>query len=379
MGPRFPLLVAALGSCLLPALGCLWCDQRVVEALKSLETDYLPDHLGAEHHKHLMEKLENAVKDFKNLELEDDESFLEVVDDATLEKGTWSFLKELKRITDSDVKGELLVKELFWMLKQQKETFGRHVSLFQKDALCPNKCGMMLQTLTWCDSCEKKLHACRKNMDCGERRVNVHEMEDMILDCELNWHHISEGLTDYTFYRVWKNKSESMVYKGTAPTLTKTRATPSDAGIYRCQLDTVKNSPATIIRYHVRVLPKRVVEETPSTNIIPNPEDVTLDEVTWTPNKSATTIPPPPSSPSSAAQSPQSPTVENMLRSLLVGLLIWGFVVLIASIVILMLCYWSEKNPGYFIDSIKSWVSTAKEAAQSPNVPEKKDKKSRSQ
>ncbi|XP_023603535.1 izumo sperm-egg fusion protein 1 isoform X2 [Myotis lucifugus] len=296
-------------------------------------------------------------------------------DDDTLEKGTWSFLKELKRITDSDVKGELLVKELFWMLKQQKETFARHVSLFQKDALCPNKCGMMLQTLTWCNSCEKKVHACRKNLDCGERRVNVHEMEDMILDCELNWHHISEGLTDYTFYRVWKNKPESMVYKGTAPTLTKTKANPSDAGTYRCQLNTVKNSPATIIRYHVRVLPKRVVEETPSTNIIPNPEDVTLDEVTWKPNKSAaTTIPPP--SPSSAAQ---SPTVENMLRSLLVGLLIWGFVVLIASIVILMLCYWSEKNPGYFIDSIKSWVSTAKEAAQSPNVPEKKDEKSRSQ
>lgn len=55
-----------------------------------------------------------------------------------------------------------------------------------------------------------------------------------------------------------------------------------------------------------------------------------LDEVTWAPNKSSTTIPPP--SPSSAAP---VPTVENMLRSLLVGLLIWGFVVLIASIVIL--------------------------------------------
>lgn len=27
-------------------------------------------------------------------------------------------------------------------------------------------------------------------------------MEDMILDCELNWHHASQGLTDYNFYRV---------------------------------------------------------------------------------------------------------------------------------------------------------------------------------
>lgn len=35
-----------------------------------------------------------------------------------------------------------------------------------------------------------------------ERSVKVHEMEDMILDCELNWHHASEGLKDYSFYRV---------------------------------------------------------------------------------------------------------------------------------------------------------------------------------
>ncbi|XP_027985404.2 izumo sperm-egg fusion protein 1 isoform X2 [Eptesicus fuscus] len=331
MGPRFPLLVAALGSCLLPALGCLVCDKRVLDALKSLETDYLPDHLGAEHHKNVMEKLKAGMKDFENLQLED-ESFYGVIDDPTLEKGTWSFLKDLKRITDSDVKGELLVKELFWMLKQQKEILARHVSLFQKDVLCPNKCGMMLQTLTWCETCEKKVHACRKNANCGERSVKVHEMEDMILDCELNWHHASEGLKDYSFYRVWKNKTERLVYKGTAPTLTKPMVKPSDAGTYRCQLNTVKSEPATIIHYQVRVLPKRIVEETPSTSIVPNQEDLdmALDEVTWAPNKSSTTIPPP--SPSSAAP---TPTVENMLRSLLVGLLIWGFVVLIASIVIL--------------------------------------------
>lgn len=86
MGPRFPLLMAALGGCLLPVLGCLWCDKKVVEALKSFETDYLPDHLGAEHRKHLMEKLENALKDFQNLPL-DEESFLGVVGEGQAEPG----------------------------------------------------------------------------------------------------------------------------------------------------------------------------------------------------------------------------------------------------------------------------------------------------
>lgn len=42
------------------------------------------------------------------------------------------------------------------------------------------------------------------------------------------------------------------MYKGTAPTLTKPMVKPSDAGTYRCQLNTVKSEPATIIHYQVR-------------------------------------------------------------------------------------------------------------------------------
>lgn len=39
--------------------------------------------------------------------------------------------------------------------------------------------------------------------------------------------------------------------KGKEPTLTKIMVDPLDAGIYRCQLDTVQSSPATVIRFHV--------------------------------------------------------------------------------------------------------------------------------
>lgn len=42
-----------------------------------------------------------------------------------------------------------------------------------------------------------------------EREVTVHAMEDMILDCELNWHHASEGLTDYSFFRVGPSNSRT--------------------------------------------------------------------------------------------------------------------------------------------------------------------------
>lgn len=39
--------------------------------------------------------------------------------------------------------------------------------------------------------------------------------------------------------------------KGKQPTLTKTMVDSKDAGTYRCQLDTVQSSPATIIHFHV--------------------------------------------------------------------------------------------------------------------------------
>ncbi|KAM4824953.1 izumo sperm-egg fusion protein 1 isoform 2-T5 [Thomomys bottae] len=250
MGPRFAVFLAALANCLLPARCCIICDRLVVTALKSLERDYLPGHLDTKHHKTFMKRVLDAVKDFKDLPL-DETSFMGAIDEDTLEQASWSFLKDLKRITDSDVKGELFVKELFWMLHLQKDTFANYAIQFQKEVYCPNKCGTMLQVLIWCNECEKQVHACRKSYDCGEHSVKVHEMEDIILDCHLNWHHASQGLADYSFYRVWGNNSETLVSKGKEPIMTKPLAGPDDAGNYRCELGTVNSGPATIIRYRV--------------------------------------------------------------------------------------------------------------------------------
>lgn len=69
------------------------------------------------------------------------------------------------------------------------------------------------------------------------------------------------------------------------------------------------------------VLPKRIVEEVPSSDI-PNDGEVAPDEVNWGPTPSTTTF----ESPS------QPPTTENMLKGRLVGMMIWGFVVLLAGI-----------------------------------------------
>ncbi|XP_059940362.1 izumo sperm-egg fusion protein 1 isoform X2 [Mesoplodon densirostris] len=354
MGPwQLPLLVAALAGCLLPARGCVMCDPKVVEALNSLETDYLPGHLEARHHKTVMKRVKQTVEAFKDLPIDED-SYMGVVDEATLEKAAWSLLKDLKRIMDSDVKGELFVKELFWMLHLAKDNFASYAAQFQKE-------GLMLQPLIWCSTCQKQVHSCRKSSICGERKVKVHQMEDMILDCELNWHKISQGLTDYSFYRVWGNNSETLMSKGKEPTLTKTMVRPKDAGMYRCELGSVQSSPATIMYFHVTVLPKRIVEEIPSPNT-ETKDEVAPGEVTLDRPQTATTL-----------QS-QSPKPEKVLGSRLVGLLIWLFVVLIASVATSILF----SRSGKVIDFIKSfWFSTGSGAAQDSGVSEEKAKESR--
>uniref|UniRef100_A0A2K5RHC0 Izumo sperm-oocyte fusion 1 n=1 Tax=Cebus imitator TaxID=2715852 RepID=A0A2K5RHC0_CEBIM len=317
MGPQFTLLFSALAGCLLPAEGCVICDPSVVLALKSLEKDYLPGHLDASLHKTLMDKVEKAVADFQNLSLAED-AYMGVIDEDTLQKASWSLLKDLKRITDSDVKDNLFVKELFWMLHLQKEALATSVARFQREAYCPNQC---------------------------ERNVDVPHMEDMILDCELNWHKASEGLTDYSFYRVWGNNTETLVSKGKEPTLTKPMVGPEDAGDYRCELGTVNSSPATIIFFHVTVLPKRVQEENPSPNI------VTLGEAT---SESSITL--------------QPPKPDSMLKGRLLGLLIWGSVALIIGLTFAIFC---RRKVFDFIKS--SLFGLGSGADEQPQVPKEQD------
>ncbi|XP_022379788.1 izumo sperm-egg fusion protein 1 [Enhydra lutris kenyoni] len=467
MGPQLPFLVAALAVCLLPARACLMCATKVVEALDSLEKTYLPDHLPAERHESFMKRVKEAVLDFKNLPIQED-SYMGVVDEPTLENASWSFLKDLKRITDSNVEGELFVKEMFWMLHLQKGIFARFAAQFQKEVFCPNQCGesefgswslslmvapvipsrsppslgldvspfstserfhspfalraywrarhivftlftepgsiplpaglpstpapwadlpgighltppqplalpspfslvpqgeysvdtapsgVMLQSLIWCNSCERQVHACRKTANCGERVVLVHEKEDMILNCELNWHRLSQGLTNYSFFRVWGQNSETLLSEGKDPILTKTAVTAEDAGVYRCRLGTVRSIPATILFFRVTVLPERISEELPSSQ---------AGEAAG-PGDSGSLQRPPAGQPTST----QCPKSENMLRGRLIGLLIWGFVVLIIGFATAILCF----RPERVINCIKDCLGTMKESATPPQISKEK-------
>ncbi|XP_047384088.1 izumo sperm-egg fusion protein 1-like isoform X8 [Sciurus carolinensis] len=181
-------------------------------------------------------------------------------DNVTLEKTSRSFLKELKRITDSNVRGEKFVKQLYQMLEKEKAKFTQLAIHFQKKVYCPNKCatflwlgfaGMMLQRMLWCPECNSGIYLCWKSLDCGDRIINIRERRNLTLNCLYKWHSVSEQLTDYQFFRDWEDSGESLLYKGKNPILIIPSVTSDDTGLYRCELGTERSGPSTIIRYHV--------------------------------------------------------------------------------------------------------------------------------
>ncbi|XP_030153215.1 izumo sperm-egg fusion protein 1-like [Lynx canadensis] len=257
MGPQAALPVAALAGCLLRARSCVTCDPRVVAALDALEKEYLSTHLAPGRHRQVMERIRETVRDFRDLPYLED-TFMGVIDEATMETSVLSFLRSVRLIRNSAAADDSFEKEVSKILTREKATFQSYILRFQREDLCPNKCGTMLQRLMWCSNCVQDNYICRKSRDCGVRHINVHEKEDMILDCELNWHKLSQGLTYYSFYRVWGSNSETLLYKGKGPTLTKPLVRPEDAGNYRCELGIERSGPATVIHFQVTVLPQRI-------------------------------------------------------------------------------------------------------------------------
>ncbi|XP_077887844.1 uncharacterized protein LOC110599254 isoform X3 [Ictidomys tridecemlineatus] len=266
MGLCFALPLAALASCLLPADCCVICDQAVLTALKSLKENYLPEHLDIKSHKTVMERAEQIIVEFKDLPMKDG-SFLGAIDNSTLKKASRSLLKELKRITDSNVKGDQFVKQLYQMLEKEKAKFAQYAAQFQKKDYCPNKCGVMMQRLLWCPDCNLGVYICWKSLDCGQRLVKIHEKENLTLNCLFEWHPLSVGLTDYQFYRISEDGSEKLLYKGKNPMLTILSVNPDNSGSYRCELGSVSSGPATIIHYLITVLPQNSTEETSTTDL----------------------------------------------------------------------------------------------------------------
>ncbi|KAM4800188.1 izumo sperm-egg fusion protein 1-like isoform X2 [Urocitellus parryii] len=139
MGPCFALPLAALACFLLPAGCCVICDARILAALKSLETDYLPKLMGPDEVNSTYAMIVRTVKGFSDLPYTK-QTYMGAIGEKRYETVITSFLKNLKNITESKTKGKQSVENLKEMLRLEKINFAFHASKFQKEDYCPNKC-----------------------------------------------------------------------------------------------------------------------------------------------------------------------------------------------------------------------------------------------
>nr|XP_040134987.1 izumo sperm-egg fusion protein 1-like [Ictidomys tridecemlineatus] len=320
MGPCFALPLAALACFLLPAGCCVMCDNRILAALKSLETDYLPKLMGPAEVNSTYAMIVRTVKGFSDLPYTK-QTYMGAIGEKRYEMVITSFLKNLKNITESKTKGKQSVENLKEMLRLEKINFAFQASMFQKEDYCPNKCGAMFQSLIWCDYCSKQVQLCKKKTEeCGDRVEEIHEHEALNLNCFLDWHKEAVGLTNYVFYRVWENNSETVLYSGKDPVFNRPSASVNDSGKYRCELGTIYNRPSTIIHFLVTVLPRDLEGWKPTGEFAPaKTEGGKITSVTPSPEPETTTV--------------KHQEVKSMLKGRIYGLLICLLIILIAAII----------------------------------------------
>ncbi|XP_074872746.1 izumo sperm-egg fusion protein 1 [Carettochelys insculpta] len=234
---------------------CLRCDPGSMQLLQELTGPYLSRQLRGDPglRERLEALLQRSIEGLAELPI-GLPSYMGVIDEKTMGEAAAHFRRAVTRIMENDYKDGQLFNEMMWSLQALRESFTSLMARFQREVFCPNKCGHMVHQFIDCRACRTEIYSCNRGLYCGERRLQVQEDDDLILDCALSWHRASYGAKSYRFYRARGNSEEVMV---TSPDafLLKKEVTANDSGRYRCEMLNTKGWVCSELRFQVTVTP----------------------------------------------------------------------------------------------------------------------------
>nr|XP_028558045.1 izumo sperm-egg fusion protein 1 isoform X4 [Podarcis muralis] len=175
------------------------------------------------------------------------------LDDFSLADLGAHFKRCLKHIMENEVKEAQLPKEMDSCFQKLLTVFHEllpRVATYH----CSNECGVMSYVLTHCFTCLVRTYTCNKKYRCGERRIQVEMDEDLVLDCALQWHKLSQSVKKYIFYRVVKGKLQPMS-SSMDSFLVKKEVNVNDSGRYRCDMADLKGTVSSYLDFLVQVVP----------------------------------------------------------------------------------------------------------------------------
>ncbi|XP_062854759.1 izumo sperm-egg fusion protein 1 isoform X2 [Trichomycterus rosablanca] len=167
-----------------------------------------------------------------------------VIDPTTLYRAQTEYQSEFRRHwqkpnTDS------IQSHMTKIVEKGKRILKKHLNIFVEEGLCPNKCGLLFQSVMDCSTCKYTLHTCQSETppkDCGGQRLEAGETEQVVLDCYLPWHSLVVGKAKYYYF--WKQGARNFTVEDRFDVLVVTQDSKivlnqlsvSEQGVYRCFL-----------------------------------------------------------------------------------------------------------------------------------------------
>ncbi|KAG7332060.1 hypothetical protein KOW79_003894 [Hemibagrus wyckioides] len=167
-----------------------------------------------------------------------------VIDLTTLYRAQTEYQSEFRRHWQEPSTGSLQW-DMIKILEKGKRILKKHLEVFVTEGLCPNKCGLLFQSVMNCSSCQYGLHICQSDTppkECGAHRLLAKEGEQAVLDCFLPWHTLVVGHAEYHYS--WKRGATNFSAEDEFEILVVTKDSKivlnqlsmSEQGVYRCFL-----------------------------------------------------------------------------------------------------------------------------------------------
>ncbi|KAK2837826.1 hypothetical protein Q5P01_015038 [Channa striata] len=124
-----------------------------------------------------------------------------IIDPTTLYRASTEYQNEFDRFMKMD-HVESLTFEAIQIVEKGRNILEKHLDIFIREGLCPNKCGDLNQRVMDCISCRYKINNCPSptgQQDCGEYPVEAEEEGQVVLMCFLPWHSLLLGHPAYHY------------------------------------------------------------------------------------------------------------------------------------------------------------------------------------
>ncbi|CAL8345435.1 unnamed protein product [Lota lota] len=232
-------VVSLLALCRMPAgRACLQCDRKT----RLMHEDFLLSAASVKGQIELKLIRDHAYVTYR----ETSQAHRGVIDPTTFYRASTEYHSEFDRFKKTQQTGSGTFDAIQIMEKGRK-ILEKHLAMFIREGLCPNKCGQLYQRVIDCSSCKYRLYNCSSpthQLDCGEHRLEAEEGGQAVLNCFLPWHSLLQGRPEYHFTWATRPPGTTQVEESDFQTLVVTEE-PSvvlnqlhvdEQGTYRCSL-----------------------------------------------------------------------------------------------------------------------------------------------